>query len=290
VSRLLLFNFGTFQETNRFKQRALGDGFLGSDAMDDNAPPAALTVTGGVQKLAVAGATVRSFHGLRTDVWSGKTPSKRPYSTEFQTWMNKMLAGPVHCVYLTGHHAVLGAYAVMYWDNEEKRVVYMYLGKVGELVFGVLDLTKKQTFDTVAIETANLRAECLLVVGFGCNVAASNQSNRYQAYFANGAKKPIVLGWATSMSVPSGGASVNAGFFDYLADYAKKNSGVPATERLRWFYDNQPMELIRAWGRGVFALQGKAADTLRKGARARHHDGTYYRFEVKDGVAEPVKI
>ena len=290
MSRLLLFNFGTYQETNRFKQRALADGFLGSDAMDDNAPPGALTVAGGVQKRTAAGATVRSFYGLRPDVWAGDASSGRRYSTEFQTWMASVLGGPVHCVYLTGHHEVLGAYAAMYWDDEGQRVFYMYLGKVGELVFGVLDKTTKQASDKMAIQTTNLRAECLLVVGFGCNVAAPNQSTRYQGYFANGAKKPIVLGWATSMGVPSGGSSVNAGFFDYLADYAKKNSSVPAKERLRWFYDNQPMEVIRAWGHGVFALQGKAGETLRTGARARHHDGTYYRFEPKNGRAEPVKI
>jgi hypothetical protein len=290
VSRLLLFNFGTFQETNRFKQRALADGFLESDAMDDNAPSGALTVAGGVQKRASTGATVSSFYGLRPDVWAGKASSGRPYSAEFQTWMAGVLGRPVHCVYLTGHHEVLGAYAAIYWDLQGQRVFYTYLGKVGELVFGVFDKTTKQAADKVAIETANLRAECLLVLGFGCNVGAPNQSTRYQGYFANGAKKPIVLGWATTMEVPSAGSSVNAGFFDYLADYAKKNSSVPAKHRLRWFYDNQPMEVIRAWGRGVFGLQGKSSETLRAGARARHHDGTYYRFEAKDGRAEPVKI
>jgi hypothetical protein len=290
VSRLVLLNFGTFQETNRFKQRALADGFLGSDAMDDNAPPGAVTAAGGVQKRTAAGATVASFYGLSPDVWTGTASSKRPYSAEFQTWMNKVVGGPVHCVYLTGHHQIIGAHAAMYGDTSGQRVFYMYLGKVGELIFGVVDTATAKAVDKVAIETANLRAECLLVLGFGCNVAAANQSNRYQSYFANGAKKPIVLGWATSMEVPRAGSSVNAGFFDYLKDYAKKNSSVPATERLKWFYDNQPMELIRAWGRAVFGLEGKGADSLRAGARARHHDGTYYRFEAKGGPAEPVKI
>jgi hypothetical protein len=178
----------------------------------------------------------------------------------------------------------------MYWDDKNNEVVYMFLGRSGELIFGTLDQAKKSAADKVSVATANLRKSCLLVVGFGCNVAASNQSTRYQSYFMNGANKPIVLGWKTTMAIPSGGgASVNARFFDYLAEYAKKNSGVPQAERLTWFYDNQPMELIRAWGHGVLAFKGSGASQLWSGARARHHDGTYYRFEEKAGVAEPVK-
>ena len=81
---------------------------------------------------------------------------------------------------------------------------------------------------------------------------------------------------------------MNAGFFDHLASYVKRTKGVPPSNRLAWFYDNQPMELIRAWGHGLLGLP-ESAKALREGARARHSDGTYYRFEFKNGRAEPVK-
>lgn len=290
MSRLLLVNFGTFRETHRFKQRMIADGFLTTDAMEDPVP-GALVRQGGVQKRTSEGADVRSFYGLRPDVWRSQVSPGRSFSTAFKAWMEKVLAGGVNCVYLTGHHAVDDkGNAAMYWDDKSNEIVYMFLGRSGELVFGTLDQAKKKAADQVSLATANLRKACVLVVGFGCNVAATNQSIRYQSYFMNGSSKPIVLGWKTTMAIPSGGgASVNARFFDYLAEHAKKNSSVPQSERLTWFYDNQPMELIRAWGHSVLAFRGSGASKLWDGARARHHDGTYYRFEEKAGAAEPVK-
>lgn len=290
MSRLLVLNFGTFVETNRFKQRALADGFVGTDAMDD-APPGALVKTGGVRTVNRESTTTHSFYGLVPTVWRGSVDSAGPFHQVFEKWMQSLLASPVQCVYLTGHHAVdAKGNAAMYWDDQANEYVFMFMGNATELRFGTFDKAKNKVLNQFVLETKNFRAECRLVVGFGCNVAAPNQSKRYQQYFANGAKPPIVLGWKTTMSVPSKGASVNAKFFDYLAAYAKTNTKVPAKDRLAWFYDNEPMELIRGWGYGMLGLQGTKAKALRAAARARHHDGTYYRFDFKkDGTVEPVK-
>jgi hypothetical protein len=282
MSRLLLWNFGTYRETHRFKARALGDGFVGTDAMDES-PPGGLVKQGGLQVRKTDGASAVSFYGLTPAVWKANVK-------EFQTWLGKLLAAPLDCVYLTGHHAVdKRSEAVMYWDETSDQVVFMYLGtQKNQLALGVLDTKAKKTANVVPLGTDNFRASCRLVVGFGCNVAAPNQSLGYQSYFSNGSKKPIVLGWATEMAIPKGSSSVNGPFFDHLAAYAKANSKVPAKDRLAWFYDNEPMEVIRAWGRAVFGLRG-SSKALWQGARARHWDGTYYGFEEKGGVAEPVK-
>lgn len=84
---------------------------------------------------------------------------------------------------------------------------------------------------------------------------------------------------------------MNKGFFDYLTTYAKSNSKVPKSEKLTWFYDNEPMELVRAWGHGCLAYRKDATKQKRlwTNAHARNSDGEYYKFQFKGGKAEPVK-
>jgi hypothetical protein len=287
VSRLLIWSFGTKEETNRFKARAIGDGFLGADAMDEPAPRS-LRIGGGMQSVQKAGTTTWSFYGLRPGVWAAPLSTGRPYHEEFGRWIRQVLAAPVHCLYLNGHHEIDAKHhATMYWDKDGKEIFYLFMG-TGDVVFGTVDKTTKQAANKVMLETKNLRAECLLLVGFGCNVAAPNQSLHYQSYLGE-ARKPIVLGWATEMETPSGGLSMNLRFFDYLKEYATKRGNVPPGDRLRWFYENEPFQLVRAWGYAALGFQGGGQKSLWEGARARNVDGTYYRFEAKEGRAEPVK-
>ena len=290
MSRLLIWSFGTKQETNRFKARALADGFIGADAMDEH-EPAALRIPGGLRSVSVAGTTTTSFYGLRPDVWAAPLPSGGgTFREAFDRWIRQVLSAPVQCLYLNGHHAVdQKSNAAMYWDNEEgKEIFYLFMG-TGELVFGTINLKTKQAANKVALDTKNLSADCLLLVGFGCNVAAPNQSLHYQSYLG-AARKPVVLGWATEMDTPSGGGvSMNVRFFDHLKEYATARGGVPPGDRLRWFYENEPLQLVRAWGHAALGFAGGAQDALWTGARARNADGSYYRFEAKAGKAEPVK-
>jgi len=279
VADLLLLNFGTFQETNRFKRSAIQDAFVSSDLMD-GVSPGDLLRTGGLRTVNAAGTTTYSFYGLRSDVWKAKLPDGTAYRDAFKKWIENILTNTVHCVYLTGHH---GGHQ-MWWDHDPDDF-WMRLTKIDELVFGA------EEKHLIKLTAKNLRTGCLLVLGFGCNIGSGGNSSFYQDFFHNGAEKPIVLGWDTTIAVPrSNWPSINDRFFEYLNQYVKSNSSVAAKDRLDWFYGNQPMELVRAWGHAARGYEGhKSQSRLWEHARARHKDGTLYRFEVQKGVVQPVK-
>jgi hypothetical protein len=281
-------DFGTFAETNRFKQRMLDDGFVATDAMYDD-PPTGLLKAKGMREVSNVGKTY-SFYGLTPETWKAKVTTGRDYSAEFEDWMKKVLAKAIHCVYLAGHHRDM----LMWWAPESAAIdVYMSLENDGVLEFGIHDWNADTRSNAVKLDTTKgLQAECLLAIGSGCNVCTGGNSSHYQSFFKNGAKKPIVLGWDTKIQIPgSNEKSVNNGFFDYLATYAKSNSKVPKSEKLKWFYDNEPMELVRAWGNGCLAYRTDKTKQKRlwTNAHARNFDGEYYKFQFKDGNAEPVK-
>lgn len=286
MSRLLTLNMGTFAETARFKQRALADGYLASDAMYDD-PPGALVRAKGMREVS-SDAKLYSFWGLQNATWQGNLAAGRTYASEFEAWMNTLLAKTVNAVYLAGHHAG----QMMWWVDSYSGNTFWYMSMetVGTLEFGIVEFDTDKRTDVVKIKTDKLQDGCLLVVGSGCNICSGGSSSHYQRFFANGAKKPLVLGWDTTIAIPKQSApSINKGFFDHLAAYWKASSSVPATgHRLQWLYDNDPMELIRAWGAGCAAYRkSSSAKRMWSNAHARHPDGTFYKFEWKGGKAEP---
>jgi hypothetical protein len=279
LGRLLLLNFGTFAETNKFKAAALSGGFLSFDAMDDEAP-GALVVPDGVRMVRkLAGVDTVSFYGVEPKIWRGKLPDKRAYADVFQEWMNKVLSKPVSCVYLTGHH----------WDDHSRaaRSSYLSWGVTGGDFHAEFDRDKAglQFGDgtkDVSVDTSNLRSACRLVLGFGCDVATGVNSTKYQTFFGGSA---VVLGWTESINVPPlKGPSVSEHFFEYLENVAATNGKVPKDDRLEWFHGNEPMELVRAWGHATTTAKWYTSQ-----ARARDKDGNFWRFKVSKGVAEPVK-
>jgi hypothetical protein len=277
MSRLVLFNFGTFQETNRFKARAISDNVLEKDATDD-AAPGVLVRDNGMRTVNAVGVTTYSFYGLTPATWKRKVDDK-PYWELFKAWLEKLLASPVHGVYLTGHH-----HDKHMWWSDETHSVDLWMETDGRLRFGTTD---KAT--AAEVDTKTLKSECMLVVGFGCNICTASYSLHYQGYFGSAPRKPVVLGWDTTISIPRAGKSVNATFFDALNAYAASNSKVPARERLQWLFEYEPMEIVRAWGQGAYE-QRKQSNRLWTHARARGKDGNFYRYEEKGGRAEPVKV
>jgi hypothetical protein len=281
MGRLLLLSFGTFAETNRFKRQAVSDGLVASDAMHDESP-GGLVLPGGVRLVNAAEATTVSFYGLTPARWSGRTAANVPFHQAFEAWMKGVLGQPVECAYLTGHHAAPGGRANMWWADGVDEKFFAYLGTPGSMSFGVVKVSTQQVANRIMLAAGALQSQCRLVVGFGCDIATAANSLHYQSFFANGARKPIVLGWASSMNVPSTGPSVNDRFFAYLRAYAQVNASVPPRDRLAWFYERAPMVIIRAWGHGVLPYRG---GTMWEAARARHSDGTFYKFAVADGAA-----
>jgi len=104
AGHLLLLNFGTLPETNRFKTLAIERKFLAADLMDVH-PPGELLQEGGVRKVRRAGVgEVCSFHGLKEDVWASKLADGTPFQEAFRKWMERVVRPGVHCAYLNGHH------------------------------------------------------------------------------------------------------------------------------------------------------------------------------------------
>jgi hypothetical protein len=289
MTRLLTLTMGTFLETGRFAQRALGDGYLETDAMQAD-PPGALVRPRGMREV-TAGASLYSFYGLQNATWKGNLAAGRTYAASFEAWMDTILSQTIDAVYLSGHHSG----QMMWWvDNYAGNTFwYMSMETAGTLEFGIVEWDTDARTNVVKVKTDKLQDGCLLVIGSGCNICSASSSYHYQRYFANGAKSPVLLGWNTTIAIPrAGDPSINTGFFDHLAGYWKASSSVPATgHRLSWLYKNDPMELIRAWGTGCAAYRASTSNKrLWTNARARDPDGKYYKFEWTSGKAEPVKV
>jgi len=276
AGNLLLVNFGTYAETNRFKTLAVERKFLAADLMDEH-PPGKLLKDGGVRKVRRPGVgEVCSFYGLKKDVWASKLADDKPFQKAFREWMERVVQPGVHCTYLTGHH----------WRAGE-RDMFLSWGVGTEYFHARID-TEARTLEfgisdaRVLVDVKAVFNECRLVVGFGCNIATGINSAAYQAFFGGAA---IILGWERSTATPRADQqSVNKRFFEYLDGFIQKQTDVPAEDRLEWFYHNHPMELIRAWGHAT-------RNWLQQRARARDHHGNFYKFEVekKKGGVEPVK-
>lgn len=160
MSRVAVFNFGTFAETNRFTRRMIDDGFVATDAMYDD-PPTRLLKPNAMREVSNVGKT-NSFYGLTPETWKGKVTTGRDYSAEFDDWMKKVLAKAIHAVYLAGHHRDM----LMWWTPESVTIdVYMSLENNGTLEFGIHDWSTDTRANVVNLNTTKgLQAECLLAV------------------------------------------------------------------------------------------------------------------------------
>lgn len=271
MGRLLILNLGTFAETHRFKSAARDRGYLDEDAFDA-ASAGGLVTDGGVQKRRDFGSELYSFYEFSPDVWNSKF-NGGTYKDAFTAWCEAALQKPVHCVYLTGHHWG-GTDCYLSWTHSASDFNARFSTGHQVLNFGM-------TGNYIDLDTKMLRSEIQLIVGFGCDVATKSISAKYRTFFDS---RPVILAWDATIRVPKRHeASVNEAFFDHLDAYATANGG-PAADRLDWFYKNNSMELVRAWGQATrtwFSSQ----------ARARDKDGKFYKFvrNKKTGTMDPVK-
>lgn len=243
MGRLLILNFGTFTETNRFKSAAFKHKFLDTDVMFNVSAGDLLQPDKGLDKVMKPNLeAVFTFARMKPATWKSKLPNGDKYQAAFQTWMKNILDKSVDCLYLTGHHWTSSG--KFYLSKGESTDEFTAKGEKGKnkLWLGI-------TRHWIELDAANLQSNCKLILGFGCNVATGSASLLYQNIFSSGGNWPVVGGWNQTISVPGWNqTSVGERFFEYLVQYAQSNSGVSANDRLQWFYDNQPLELVRAWG------------------------------------------
>jgi hypothetical protein len=276
AGHLLLLNFGTYAETNRFKTLAVERKFLAADLMDVH-PPGQLQTPGGVRQVRRAGVgEVCSFYGLNRQVWKSKLADDTPFQEAFRKWMESVVKPGVHCAYLNGHHWRAGdRHMFLSWGRGTNYFHARIDTEARTLEFGISDAR-------ISVDVKDVFDECRLVVGFGCNIATGINSATNQAFFGGSA---IILGWERSTATPRADQeSVNRRFFEYLDAFVQEQTEVPAEDRLEWFYRNHPMELIRAWGHAT-------RNWLLERARARDSSGNFYKFEVnkEKNTVEPVK-
>jgi hypothetical protein len=277
MSNLLILNFGTVLETHRFKALSAKGEFAATDMLDSTTPgPGDLVQPKGVQLRPTAGgAQVFSFYGLASSVWKSTLPDGRTFKEAFQKWIEDALANPAHCVYMGGHHWGGSASTTLSWGEDNDHFHARFDTDTQGLSFGVRG-------NRIDVDTTNLRAKCKIVFGFGCNVCTGGISKKYQDYFSP--SKPVICGWTENFAAPrSESKSVNKRFFEYLDIYIAGASSVPKTDRVVWLYDNDPMQLVKAWGWATKSVRQSQA-------RARGQDGKHYKFKVNaKGWPEPVE-
>jgi hypothetical protein len=277
MSNLLILNFGTVIETHRFKALSAKGEFAATDMLDSTTPgPGDLIQPKGVQLRPTAGgAQVFSFYGLTSKVWKSTLPDGRTFKEAFKKWIEDAVANPAHCVYMGGHHWGGTKSQFLSWGDDNDHFHAQFDTDTQELFFGVRG-------NHIEIDTTKLRAECKIVFGFGCNVCTGGISKKYQDYFSP--SKPVICGWTESFAAPrSESKSVNKRFFEYLDIYIAGASSVPKKDRVVWLYDNDPMQLVKAWGWATKYIRQSQA-------RARGQDGKHYKFKVNaKGWPEPVE-
>lgn len=80
AGNLLMLNFGTYAETNRFKALATERKYLATDLMDATPP-------GGVRTVRRGGSVTYSFYGLTAKVWLSKLADGTLFHDAFKKWM-----------------------------------------------------------------------------------------------------------------------------------------------------------------------------------------------------------
>jgi hypothetical protein len=276
--RVAIFNFGTFIETNRFKSEAADNTFFDTDVLF-NADPGPLVQTRGVSLVQDAPLpTVFSFNRMTPTVWKSKVAGTDKYRDLFKAWIDEALQDPIDCMYCTGHHWARDGYFML--SLGDTPAAFHFTGRTGTSIVQIGVSGARVDFDV-----APLRDNNKLIFGYGCDVATAEASTIYQQIFGRGADDvPIVCGWNTTIGVPTRAQedrSPNVRFFAFLEEFATANSA-PATGRLQWFYDNHPMELVRAWGHATQLW-------YKSNARARGKDGKLYKFKLVGGKIEAVE-
>ena len=239
--RAVIFNFGTFIETNRFKTFARQRGFLDTDVMF-NADPGGLVRPKGVELIQDTGLDpVFSLYPVNGTVWNSKLDPSQTYRASFKKWVDAALQDEIDCLYLTGHHWTTTKMFIL--SSGESTSTFSLIGESGKSTVSIGRGSRVVEFDI-----APLRNRCKLLFGYGCDVATKTASAIYQSVFGRGAGDvPVVCGWDASIDLPSraqASLSPNARYFEFLEDFAIANSA-PADGRLQWFYDKHPK--VRAW-------------------------------------------
>ncbi|MGY1582043.1 hypothetical protein [Streptomyces sp. MN13] len=289
MTSFLLFNFGTFTETNRFKKRALDSALVGQDLMD-TFPPRGLLVPEGVRSCSAAGTTTISFLGLTLDTWKssvGAGAAAKRFSQVFQRWMSDVVGGGPDVVYLAGHQSGQR----MWWQDVDPNWVTDFTD-LAHVSFQQHNHATHAPSEQVSCDSSPFRKQCKLVFGFGCNICQGGNLSHYQEYFRNGANKPVFLGWNGKILIPRNDwPSINNAFFDALDAHASAaGSGAPATDRIDWFYASQQSHLISAWGTAVAAYRGHAQKRLWQSARAVASDGKVFKFGFDEKTKTVVPI
>lgn len=295
--RVAIFSFGTFKETNRFKAESFGKGFFDTDVLF-NSDPTELIHKDGVGLVQMAGSE-SVFTLFRTEpdddtnankqrtksqkLWKKTMTDGETYKGKFKAWIDSALQDDIDCLYLTGHH----------WTPTSTRFnlsngvfgnSFRIAGELGKDKFNIgYSGTQDLEFDV-----ASIRNSCKLIFGFGCDLATKDASTVYQDVFGRGdGDVPVICGWNTTVGLPAwnqADRSPNVRYFEYLQDFANANidpNNRPAN-LLQWFYDNHPMELVRAWGHATQRW-------IKGAARARGKDGKLYKFKLEAGQIKEVE-
>lgn len=278
MTSLMMLNCSTFRESAAFKARALSSGLVGEDLMDTHPPRAGLVgAHPRVATVSDADNSLLSFYYLTPGIWRSRIGTGRAaktFSTVFGEWLSDIARSSPEVVYLAGHHG-----SHMLWGKDDGwRVDFNDKNHLG---FQTYD--NKAPVGRVSVPTDPFLRNCKLLLGFGCNIAATTVAAYYRQYFHSGARFPVVLGWAGTVSLPTRKEpSIVDAFFDTLDAFAADpRRTIPATDRIDWFYRQlgQP-ELVAAWGEAVKAYGNREPRRLLTDARAIVNNGTVYRFGV----------
>ena len=268
MSNMIIVNFGTIKETNRFKQYALQSNFVGQDVLEKKF--SSLPFQRGRRFRTHGSQKVLTFWGLPDSEF-------RRRRKRFKKWYTDAISKDYpHCVYLTGHHN-----GFQMWGGPSSSHIKLYMRRYEKRRKRFSYRVDGRKRDRADIDLSLFQQNCLIVIGMGCNICTGSASLHYQRYFKNKARKPIILGYNNSIGVPKTEAkSVVIPFFYYIDNFIKKlpeqNSGSPAPTNkiLEYLYEKNSKEILKAWG----YANRKSRRYYFNVARARDKNGAFYRF------------
>ena len=293
--RVAIFSFGSFKETNRFKTESFSKGFFDTDVLFNSDPTDLIHADGvGLVQMAGAESVFRLFRTEPDDtadaekqrtkskkLWKKTMPDGDTYKVKFEAWVNAALQDDIDCLYLTGHHWTSGTRFTLSTGIIGES--FRFTGETGKDKVNIgYSGSQDLEFDVTPI-----RNQCKLIFGYGCDLATNEASSIHQDIFGRGANDvPVVCGWNTTVGLPAwnqADRSPNVRYFEFLQTFANANLGsaTPAN-LLQWFFDNHPMELVRAWGHATQRW-------IKGAARARGKDGKLYKFKLEGGQIKEVE-
>lgn len=280
MSNLLIVNFGTISETNRFKKNALRSKFVTLTVSESKS--SFPFEKGGRFVEDGEGTKVTTFYNLPDQEFRRK---RTQFKQGYEAAISK--ANP-HCVYLTGHHA-----GFKLWGGPKSCSITLSMQRSDRNRNRFRFRLDDQTEDVADIDLTPLRQNCLVVIGMGCNICTAGASAYYQGYFKNGARKSIILGFSNTIRVPrSATRNIVTPFFNYIQDVITalpRGNNVappPSTNFIEYLYRNHPLEIVKAWGYANYEYRKHHY----KSARARDNKGDYYKYGYNKATKEIVLV